>query len=1124
MKKTFFNVIAALALLCGVFAFSGCADYETDINNLNERLDALETGKIADVESQLASLQEALASAESAIDAIDALNLEEVKATVEELQGTVNEIESSLSDYATLDYVNATFATKDAVADLNSDLGALENRVEALEGLYDSDVKISEILDKIDDAQKDASDALGQIKSLQDALGVYAQAGKLQEALDSKLDIADFDAKFEEALQAALDQNGEITQAIAKAINEVVDEFNALFAQRLTSVSLIPTAYLDGVPAIKFNAYAYTVKTVITSASGETVRASIDTTRIAAEAAEVQYHISPSKLSDDDIKTPEYLVQSAEMITTRAGADGIVLNVTDYSIAEDILTVSVRRNAGVSLNHREDNQIYTAALKVPVADRNLVEGETEANVYSEYSALYEDEVTPYIAAVIDMYKDQKSYNCRVTPNHFYEYAELAKDNNIISYTSAYNKDIDLMAMVIGCEGDDKNAHNIINKSTLKANGLAFRFYVPETEFAAGDNAANQQEFAYVVENYAAGTAILKSTAPGATAGIPNQASIGKTPIVRVELVDTLNDNIVDVRYFKVKWTQEPIVPAEGEDLDVIDNFEYELSCSNFSDEVLWDTFVKEILTQLTYNDKAGISYTDFVNVYKSDNAKVTTKIYTGTDLTTINNAINGETTADVFDRFGDAITSAYTVYWDDNAPTYDRNAAAIDWTITPAQFGSIIDGENVENLTEGEEIAAVLMRIVLESNDDYNGDLTFYIKVSVKVPELPELVGLIEPDWLVPGELARVRPVQYKSDNATEFVTYNYDLTTLFRTNASGVVMNNVVPPTTTDPDLSCRAWSFQYSKDQATHYIPGFNVGSYGNIYANNDQGLGYELWSSSVNGVLANYMVYDNNESILDDWHQEAHDVISLRLTGTPWPEAGNGHHKGTDEAIALLESIFVDGTFDYENNADKYENRVTINAWGRINGYNHVIVKTFDVVYIKPLYIMQKESNQFFEDGYMGGRSVNVEDLFTAVDSWRYPVSIYYNDEAETEEEIDANALMHYYDIQTPDFDLENARISLELVGNNWKPMANAADLTEAQINTLPLLSNTDFNASINEEDTDGDGNKELVFKSEFGWNLEQIVYVYVEVSVEHKWGTESMWVRIPVYPHGEAPVTE
>ena len=153
MKKTFFNVIAALALVCGVFAFSGCADYETDINNLNDRVDALETGRIADVEDQLASLQEALASAESAIDAIEALNLEELSQDLSDLKGTVQEIESGLSDYATLDYVEATFATKTDVADLNTKLGELEGDLKSLEGKYDSDLKISEIISKIDQAQ-----------------------------------------------------------------------------------------------------------------------------------------------------------------------------------------------------------------------------------------------------------------------------------------------------------------------------------------------------------------------------------------------------------------------------------------------------------------------------------------------------------------------------------------------------------------------------------------------------------------------------------------------------------------------------------------------------------------------------------------------------------------------------------------------------------------------------------------------------------------------------------------------------------------------------------------------------------------------------------------------------------
>ena len=263
VMKKFFRMVTALSLVagvlaftgCTVLAFTGCTDYEDDINGLSERIDALETGKIADVEKQVSSLQSAITTAQNAIDALEALNLEELKTTVESLQSTVEAID--LSKYATLEYVDATFATVGAIADLNADLGALENKVTALEGKYDSDLKISEILVKIQDAQDDASSALGEIKSLKEALGVYATAGKLEEALGDKLDVADFDAKFKEALKAALENNGEVTGEIAEAIENAVNEFNAYFAGRITSVSLIPELYVDGIPAIEIKSLSY---------------------------------------------------------------------------------------------------------------------------------------------------------------------------------------------------------------------------------------------------------------------------------------------------------------------------------------------------------------------------------------------------------------------------------------------------------------------------------------------------------------------------------------------------------------------------------------------------------------------------------------------------------------------------------------------------------------------------------------------------------------------------------------------------------------------------------------------------------------------------------------------------
>ena len=183
--------------------------------------------------------------------------------------------------------------------------------------------------------------------------------------------------------------------------------------------------------------------------------------------------------------------------------------------------------------------------------------------------------------------------------------------------------------------------------------------------------------------------------------------------------------------------------------------------------------------------------------------------------------------------------------------------------------------------------------------------------------------------------------------------------------------------------------------------------------------------------------------------------------------------------------------------------------------------MIVKTFDVVFIKPVYVNQSDEEQFFEDGYEGGREVNLADLFTAEDSWGYPVSVYTATGTTDEVEL-ANGRKVYYDVQNPTFDLKNARISMTLENDNYVPMDNAGSLTDADVVKLPKLSEFDQNASVAGLDKNSDGVDDvLVFTSERGWNLEKVVYIYVEVTIEHKWGAESLWVHIPVYPHGQTP---
>ena len=129
MKKHFFRMAALLPLLLGgVFAFTGCTDYEEDINAINDRIDQLQTGEIADVASQVTSLKEALATAESTISGLESTvetlsgttipglesrleAVEALKTSLADLESDIQKINESLGDYATKEYVEATFAT-----------------------------------------------------------------------------------------------------------------------------------------------------------------------------------------------------------------------------------------------------------------------------------------------------------------------------------------------------------------------------------------------------------------------------------------------------------------------------------------------------------------------------------------------------------------------------------------------------------------------------------------------------------------------------------------------------------------------------------------------------------------------------------------------------------------------------------------------------------------------------------------------------------------------------------------------------------------------------------------------------------------------------------------------------
>ena len=280
--KNIFRTVTALSLACGVFAFTGCTDYEEDINAINNRIDQLEEGKLASVEEQLTSLSSAVDEAKGLINTLDGTvdglqtalstlesdtdglagrieDLETLTADLDELKATVEGID--LSIYETIEAAEAAHATFATISKLNEEIGKITGELakyltaddlegyltendlagylteEDLAGYLKEDaladyVKTSDLTAQInaakeyaDNAVKALSESLGDVYALKEALNAKADASELS-ALAGRveaLEVIDFDETIQDAIDKALKNDGSVTGDIAAAIKSATD-------------------------------------------------------------------------------------------------------------------------------------------------------------------------------------------------------------------------------------------------------------------------------------------------------------------------------------------------------------------------------------------------------------------------------------------------------------------------------------------------------------------------------------------------------------------------------------------------------------------------------------------------------------------------------------------------------------------------------------------------------------------------------------------------------------------------------------------------------------------------------------------------------------------------------------
>ena len=1059
MKTRLFRTVVAFFFAGMALTWVGCSDYDQDIADLNSRIDELTTGKIASIESQYSSLQSTLNSLQSADAAMtskiaaleasakqDVADLKGEQAAIQQaladmeaaqktLKETIAAVEAQLDGFLTksdLDATLASYATTEALAEVAAALDGVEDAV---------------VAKAIEEATKAAVEAAG--KALEESFqakfdAALASAGLVTEdALKAKIDeaAAAMDQKIADAIAKAMENNGEVSVDIAKELAAAVEQIAQYLHGRLTSLLIVPDLYEDGIETVEFKTLAYTEwtksdKEAYTQKGNKTFTTSYLTQK-------VNYTVGPKVVATEDIEKPVFVFNEAE---TRAATPA--LEVVDYAIKGGVLTVDVVKRAAMATVNNVEPMIWIGALEAPIAAAHLMEGEEGAVVRSDWAKFKEYSVVPYIASLIDCNEAKPIAKFTCTANghdHFSATYEDAKEAHPSQYAN-YNAELNLTEMVTGCYMEDGDAVEF-TKAQMAKSGLALNFVAPTEPYTIETNNTDQQKFIKVYERD--GVWYAKAKLPSGAEN--NEAAIDKQPIVRVELIDTNNNNaIVDVRYFKVEWTQ---VKAPNVEFGVIKSFNYTLCDCDFFGTITWDEFVTEILSE--YTDE-GMSYSEFYTYYNLETASMTI----ASDDHVVGDKTTVEDEGDV-----DNLVANYADYeFVHNFDTDMRSNTAMMWHLTTKQIGTVID-----DLIAEKEVKKTL-DVVIEPKEQHFADygkLYFSFEVVINKPKLAKLnENIVSTFWDVNENIvsdsfwgnkaANIYPVQFDTEYySTEegktyphygngdgnTVIYDYPLHKLFWTN--GLFVKYLLP---------CSIWDMNFAstakKDMA-------NDAASLNIEGNE--------WRTPLKAPA------------------NCQGACEAKYDGVTEAQLEVNHNKAGKELLNYKN----DDATDPEKNAKSDKIAFTAD----LNPYNTYSIGEFKVNYVKPLFIKLVGSMEFI-DQQTTGYPQDYKDLFSITDCFGETVN-----EWAKESEL-SRKLFDYYAVESPVFDWDNAVV-----------YALEADLKN-KTNSKPAVD------VFGKEWIDDDVPGVVTFYNWSGVKVEQTAYVVVKATIEHKWGAESFDVVIPV----------
>ena len=669
MNKKFLSVTLFSALMLGTAGtFTSCKDYDDDIKDLQEQLD--KKASLDDLNAKVTTLQTAVDEAKSAAN--------EAKNKAQEALDKANSTEGGVSE-----------------ADLTALKKELEKQIEKLASLEAVETKINDLKEELE--------------------GGFVTDEKLKD--------------------------------LAAEVDALSAQVMSIIGHRLTSLAVIPTSHINGIAAITLTTLQYTPQEykamakhtdgpqtdedsegTFTAHSKTLVldhvnKAGANPYTVSTDKNEAYFHVSPNMgVRTEDIYMPSFDCIKSENILTKAGAtisENSPIQPTGYKIEDNVLTVQFKKTVAESINeaggHASGKEtFYMASLKAPIAKENLTADEakalkengTQVYVNSEYVRLHETKVAPYIANARTKYGETMTgkFADEVQTDgegrfyvHYHDSicAYESQANNMIDVYAQYDKVLDLKKLVEVCTteigAEDHKQHAELK--AYKDYGLTFRFYKATEEYITlggpenNSNKTDQQKFAEIDSPMNGHMTSKVYSLDGVSA-----TAVGREPLVRVELVDTVNNALVAMRYIKVKWVKEEGMREIG--------FTYDdtiFKCGNFADRI-----GTVAMNEVIYNGakEGGMTKQEFHAIYTDEGFDAQNGVDYGT-VKLIKNTEDGVesyniewtlTHADIVKKYPvwknhEDMVFTKTFFWKDPTKAYPTLKITLTRTIYKPTFG-----------------------------------------------------------------------------------------------------------------------------------------------------------------------------------------------------------------------------------------------------------------------------------------------------------------------------------------------------------------------------------------------------------------------------------------------------